>query len=277
VSRRSSHAAAAPGDGVRHVACDLLEADQAARVIESAAPDVVFHTQALSDVDQCEREPAQAKAQNVQALAHLLDALRARHARMVYVSTDYVFDGAKGCAYDEADEPKPISVYGRTKWEAEQLVLQFPGGFVVRPSTLFGPGRMNFCDHIVTRLRDGQFVEAFSDQTTSPTYTEDLAEGLAGLMDALERPLPTRVLHLTNRGRCTRAEFAHRIADALGAPQELIKDIRMAEQHRPAPRPANSSLTSRYVREVLGGPLRSWDEALAAYLRQGVAHGSAST
>jgi len=268
VTGLSRHAPSSGAD--RHVTCDLRDAGRAAQVIQELQPDAVIHAQAQSDVDRCEREPAMAEAQNIETTTHLIEALCPTMAYFVYISTDYVFDGTKGSPYDETDSPHPISVYGTTKLEGERLALQYARGIVVRPSTLFGEGRMNFCDHIIAKLREGQAVEAFSDQMTSPTFTEDLADGLGALLETLrQRSAPSqRVLHMANAGGCSRVEFAHRIADSLGYPRTGIRAIQMVEQHRPASRPACSALTTRYLSHVIGRTLRPWEEALQAYLRQ---------
>src|SRR3989338_8500367 len=122
------------------------------------------------------------------------------------MSTDYVSGGTKGRPYDETDPPNPLSVYGRTKLAAERLALGHPQAMVVRLSTLYGAGRNTFCDQVVERLRSGQFIEAFMDQTTSPSFTDDVADGIGDLLGALERPtLPARILHLVNAGGCSRA------------------------------------------------------------------------
>ena len=251
--------------------CDLLDARRSAEVIRACRPEVVIHAQALSDVDQCEREPALADALNVATIRHVLRALEGTGALVVYVSTDYVFDGTKAAPYDERDEPRPISVYGRSKLAGEREALAAPRSVVVRTSTLFGSGRMNFCDQIVERLTAGEPVEAFADQVTSPTYSDDLAGGVAHLSAVLRdswRAEGPRVFHLANAGGCSRVEFATRVADRLGLPRSLIRGIPMAQQRRPALRPAYSALTTVHVKQGLGRMLRPWDEALAAYLRQ---------
>jgi dTDP-4-dehydrorhamnose reductase len=254
-----------------HAACDLTDAEQALRVIRAIRPDLLIHAQACSDVDLCERQPQLARAMNVQAVANVVRALEPLSAGLIHLSTDYVFDGTKRGPYDERDEPRPASTYGRSKLDGEREALKHPRAIVVRTSTLFGSARMNFCDHIVARVREGQPVEAFSDQRTSPTYTEDLAEGLSALALAWKSGPPAdrpAVLHMTNGGGCTRVEFAHRVVDLLGADRALVRAIAMAAQHRPALRPANSSLTSIHLTRVIGRTLRPWHEALEAYLRQ---------
>ena len=268
VTGLSRHAPVSQAPG-RHVVCDLLDGARIHEIIQQAAPAVVIHTQALSDVDRCEQEPVQARAMNVTATGHLVSAVSRVNAWLFSVSTDYVFDGASRRPYDEEDAPRPLSVYGRSKLDGERLALAYARSVVIRPSTLFGPGRMNFCDQVVTRLNAGEPVEAFVDQWTSPSYTEDVAEAMAQLVPVVMRSsAPSRVLHLSNAGGCSRWEFARRIAERLGVPADGLRGIRMEEQRRPAPRPAYSVLTSRYLVSWIGRFLPPWEHALERYLRQ---------
>ncbi len=258
----------APAAG-RHHACDLRDAAKTAEAIRELQPDVVIHAQAFSDVDRCEQQPDEAETMNVRTTANLLEALRGTAARLIYISTDYVFDGTKGRPYDETDPPNPLSVYGRTKLAGERLALGHPQAMVVRLSTLYGAGRKTFCDHVVDQLRSGQLVEAFMDQTTSPSFTDDVAGGLNDLLGAFGRPtLPGRILHLANAGSCSRVEWARCVADTLGLSQEGIKPVLMSSTARPAPRPPYSALSTRWGPEMIGRTLRPWQEALDAYLRQ---------
>jgi len=263
----------------RHVICDLLDPRRTRDVVHEIQPALVIHAQAMSDVDRCEREPKEAQAYNVQATKHLVDALprSGDHCWLFSVSTDYVFDGTKGRSYVEDDVSNPISVYGRTKLEGERVALDYARSIILRPSTLYGPDRMNYCNHVADQLQAGQGVEAFVDQTTSPTYTEDVAEAIADLSDVIvpheTRGADTpRIMHLSNTGACTRLAFAHRIADLLGQPRELIRPIRMAEQQRSAPRPAYSALAGTALARTIGRTMRPWEEALQTYL--GVRHPS---
>ena len=251
------------------MACDLRDAARTAAAVRAAAPDLVIHAQAMSNVDQCELEPDAAWEQNVRALEHLVAALDPGRTWLVALGTDYVFDGRKGAPYDETDTPNPLGAYGRAKLAAERVALGFPRGIVARTSTLFGPGRMNFCDHIVARASAGEPVEAFIDQVTSPTYTDDLAEALGAVGAAARSPGAgdaPRLVHITNAGSASRVAFAERVVGLLGLPQALIRRIRLADQRRPAPRPPCSAMTSRHVERLIGRTLRPWDDALRAYL-----------
>jgi len=270
VTGLARHAPADPLPG-RHVVCDLLDAEGTARVIETVRPDAVIHAQALSDVDRCEREPQLAHRMNVETTQHLVEALRGSAGVLVYVSTDYVFDGTQRTPYVEMDRPNPLSVYARSKLDGERTVLEHPTAIVVRPSTLFGPARMNFCNAVVQAAGERRTIEAFSDQTTSPTYTEDCADALEALvrwrMTEPGRAGP-RIYHVANDGACPRLTLAYRILELLGAPRDVVRPVRMADQHRPAPRPAYSALGTTELPNAIGRRLRPWDEALHAYLRQ---------
>jgi dTDP-4-dehydrorhamnose reductase len=231
---------------------------------------VVIHAQALSDVDRCQREPELAEAMNVWPVTHLVRTLGETGGTLLFLSTDYVFDGAKGGPYDEEDQPNPLSVYGASKRRGEGVALGYPRAAVIRLSTLFGPARMNFCDHVAQSLQAGRAVEAFADQVTSPSYTEDVAEAIAELVAALGKDgvaaWPSRILHVANAGGCSRLAFASRIAELVGGSREHVRPIRMTDQARPAPRPRDSSLSSRYLHHLVRRPLRSWQDALQAYL-----------
>ncbi|MBI3088203.1 MAG: NAD(P)-dependent oxidoreductase [Candidatus Omnitrophica bacterium] len=231
VTGLSRHAPAAAG-GAAHLLCDLTDAGATERAVRAAQPEAVLHSQALSDVDRCELDPQDAERHN---------------------------------------PPNPVSVYGRTKLAGEQAALAYPLSVVIRPSSLFGPGRMNFCDQVVARARRQEPVEAYVDQATSPSYTEDVADGVWALLTALQgRGLAgqARIYHVVNAGGCRRVEFVERVLALTGAPRTLLRPIRMADQRRPARRPPYSVLTSRHLPPVIGRTLRPWDEALHAYLQQ---------
>ena len=255
----------------RHLVVDLQDGDATRRLVQELDPDLIVHTQALSDVDRCEREPEDARAQNVATTERLVKALQGRQARLIHMSTDYVFDGAKGMPYDENDLPHPLSVYGMTKLDAERAALRHQRAIIVRTSTLYGQARSNFCDSIIATMRGGQSVGAFTDQVTSPSWVEDLAQGLGELGLALwHRQDGTwpRVVHLTNAGACSRVAFADRVATLLGMSPALVRRISIAEQKLPAPRPAYSALASIHLPQLIGRRLRPWDQALQAYLQQ---------
>ncbi len=252
---------------VRHLVCDLAQ-PQTAVMISAERPDVIVHATAMSNVDECERHPADAQRGNTDAAAHAATAAAQCGAHLIAISTDYVFDGEKGSAYTEEDAPHPVSAYGRSKWEAEQRVRQLANRWtILRTSTLYGPGRASFVDSIAARAQRGEAIPAFQDQTTSPTYTRDLADAIAKLVDRVGAAAePTGVFHVTNQGWCTREEFARYILSVLGYPPNLVKAVPLREVQLPAPRPRLSALENRRWRQEFGWQLRPWQDAVQDYL-----------
>ena len=242
-------------------------------------PDAVIHTAAMSDVDACERDPASACHINVVGTENIALGCRQTGAFLMAISTDYVFDGALSRPYQERDPAHPISVYGQSKWDGEQEALNTaPRCLIVRVSGLFGAGRPNFVTGTIENFKAGRPVRVVTDQTNSPSYTVDLAEGISRLLEMSERtPQETESgqqlhgpLHLANAGGASRLDVARTIARHLGASESLIEKTTWAALNRPARRPANSVLDcSRFV-AVGGVALRPWHEALKEFLHSGI-------
>jgi dTDP-4-dehydrorhamnose reductase len=194
-------------------------------------PELVLHAAAWTDVDGAESHEAQARLVNVQGTRNVV----ALGAPVVYFSTDYVFDGAKGAPYVESDEPNPLSVYGRTKLEGEREVR---GGWVVRSSWLFGWAGRNFVRTMLALAETQDEVNVVADQVGSPTYVGHLAEAVPAVLD-----LPHGVWHVAAEGECTWAEFAEAIFAEAGKDCRVVP-ISSDELARPAPRPSYSLLRS---------------------------------
>ena len=227
-------------------------------------PDIIIHAAAESDVDRCELKPDDAWAANVQATQHVVEAARGCGARLLHVSSDYVFDGLQRSPYAETDAPHPVSHYGRTKLAAEEAVRRAAVPWlIIRPSTLFGPGRPSFVDKVIRLGEAGEPVLAFADQTTSPSYTRDLAEGTARLLEAHAEG----IVHLANEGAVSRVVFARAVLDGWGLSRAVIREVPMAAAQLPAKRPPNSSLAMTRIQAVTGWRPRQWREALHDYLQ----------
>jgi dTDP-4-dehydrorhamnose reductase len=212
--------------------------------------DLVLHGAAWTDVDGAEADPAGAELVNVDGTRNVA----ALDAPVVYYSTDYVFDGSKREPYVESDEPRPLSVYGRTKLEGEREVLE---GWIVRSSWLFGWTGTNFVRTMLRLGEERDEVSVVADQTGSPTYVGHLAEATRELIE-----LPQGVWHVAAEGECTWAEFARAIFEEAGLDCR-VHEITTEELGRPAPRPAYSVLRS----EREGAPrLPHWREGLRACL-----------
>ncbi len=254
---------------------DLTEDSAARRGIERLKPDLVLHAAAMTDVDACERDPEASRRLNVEATEQVASACAGSGAALMGISTDYVFDGALDRPYRETDAPNPINVYGRSKLEGERRVLSLvPAGLIVRVSGLFGSRRDNFVSLAARKFRANETVPAVSDQVNSPSYTVDLADGIAKLIRFLERdragarpggPLHG-IFHLANRGGASRLQVAEWIADLLGKPRSLIRETRWADLGRPARRPVQSHLDCGRFAALCGSGLRPWEEAVRAFL-----------
>jgi dTDP-4-dehydrorhamnose reductase len=241
---------------------DLAAAEATARIV-ALQPTHVVHTAAATDVERCEQDPSWADAVNAEGTCRVAQACRAVGAWLLYVSTDYVFDGNTCNPYGEGDPPAPLNVYGRSKLAGEVRVQALvPQSAVVRTAWVYGHVGRNFVATVLKRLQAGELLTVVTDQVGSPSYASDLAEGIAQLV-AREA---TRVFHLTNSGSCSWFELAQAIAQEIGADPARVLPITSATLGLRARRPAYSVLANTAWKD-LGLPLlRPWDVALHARL-----------
>lgn len=236
--------------GVKWVKLDITKGYLLEDFVWKEKPQAIVHCAAFTDVDGCEVDKARAWAVNVEGTRSVVRAARAVNAYLVYVSTDYVFDGERGM-YKEFDTPNPVNYYGLTKLVGEEVVRSSDILYaVIRPSAIYGVGgsKKSFAEYVAERLVRGEEVRALADQYVSPTYNVFLAESIAKILEA--RFLGT--LHVAGE-RMSRYEFALKIAEALGAPRNLVKEARMSEMRGwVARRPRDSSLDTSRARELLG-------------------------
>ncbi len=244
---------------------DLADADTVASAFREARPDVVLHAAAMARVGDCHRDPERARRVNTQGSALLAELASASGARLVYVSTDLVFDGERG-GYREEDAPSPLSVYGRTKADAEAAVLAAPRAVVVRTSLLFGlslAGRPSFFEEQFLAIWSGESVTLFEDEWRTPLDLRTAAQALV----ALARSDVTGLLHLGGPERLSRLEMGRRLAAFLGADPGVFVAVRREQVPAPEPRPRDTSLDSSRWRELFPShPWPTWEEALAHVL-----------
>jgi dTDP-4-dehydrorhamnose reductase len=182
---------------------------------------------------------------------------------MLYLSTDYVFDGQKTAPYAEDDLPNPLNVYGQSKLQGESHVKELlPRSWIVRTSWLFGPLGKNFVRTILQRAQQGESLRVVDDQVGAPTYTVDLAEKLEQIV---MRGSPG-TYHVTNRGYCSWFEFAKEILRQAGLSHVPLFAIPTSASDRPARRPRNSRLAHTRLESEGLGLLPPWQDALARYL-----------
>jgi len=234
------------------VELDVVDARAVARVVDSAAPDLVIHSAALSNPDDCERRPEAARAVNVEGTRHVAAAARAAGARLVYLSTDLVFDGSRG-GYREEDPAAGRSVYARNKIEAEGLVAEAdPRAVVLRLALLYGSGSPfypGFLDTALTRWRAGEAMTFYVDQFRTPAPASSVSEVIRRL---LARPDVRGLFHVGGADRISRHDFARLLADEVGADASLIRAGSMHDAGAVAPRGADCSLVSERLGRVLG-------------------------
>lgn len=242
-----------------HAKLDVSRRDAVMAAISSFEPDVVFHAAAWTAVDACEGDPDRALAVNGLGTRHVAEAARRAGSHVVYVSTDYVFDGRSSEPYTEWDTTNPLSAYGRSK-RAGELEID-PGWTTVRTSWLMGRTGSNIAKTILRLGRErGEALPFVDDQTGSPTVACDLAEKL------LELGLARRpgVFHVTNQGSTTWFGLARAVLSAAGLDPGRVEPIKTAElvPPRPARRPAFSVLDNAALR--LGGDrlLPAWEESV---------------
>jgi len=232
--------------------------------VSAAKPDWVIHTAAVTDVDGCERDPTRAMAVNAEGARRVAEGCREAGAGMVYLSTDFVFDGLKTSPYREDDTPAPLSAYGRSKLAGELAVREVaPRWAIVRTAWLYGAYGKNFVKTILAKAAARERLRVVSDQVGSPTYARDLA---AALVRLVRRDL-RGVFHLTNSGACSWYDFTREILRQGGFGGTPVTAITSQELARPARRPAFSVLANTAWAAAGEGCLRPWPEALADMLR----------
>lgn len=240
---------------------DVGDHDAVVRALVGLEPDVILHCAAMTSVDGCEAEPARASETNVLGSFNVAVAARRSGARLVAISTDYVFDGDKGAPYDEGDRPNPLSMYGWTKLAGERAAeAAAPDLLIVRTAWVFGSGK-DFLSGAVRRLRAGEEVGGIVDQVGSPTHVAHLAERLPPLIASDVRG----VVHLAGPEATTWHDVLMRAKRAGGLPGEVA--ARKADEvGRPAPRPANSSLVSVVIPGVGVPAMPPLDQAIERVL-----------
>ena len=248
--------------GTRAVGLDVPEIDitdpsSVTSAMWDVAPDVVVNCAAYTAVDAAEADEATALAINGNGVANI--AAACPDARLVQISTDYVFDGTSTVPYSEEATPAPRSAYGRTKLAGERAALSHPHAYVLRTAWLYGAHGQNFVKTMLHLERTRETVSVVDDQVGQPTWSMDLARQIELL---LRTDAPGGVYHATNSGNASWYEFARAIFEGVGADPGRVLPTTTAAFPRPAPRPANSVLGHRRWEDADLSPMRPWDVAL---------------
>jgi dTDP-4-dehydrorhamnose reductase len=244
---------------------DITEKEQALNSIVTAAPSVVVHTAAETNVDRCETERDLARRINVGGTTNIANACSKVGAKLILVSTDYVFDGNKG-NYSETDKPNPISFYGLTKLEAERIASSTLQNFlIIRTSVLYGwhPTKLNFATWVLKGLVERQTMKVVNDHINSPT----LADNLAGAIQKAIKLDSRGILHIAGSERISRFDFARRIARRFDLDDSLLLPVQMKDLNWVARRPRDSSLNVGKAEKELGVELFGVDRGLEEMVR----------
>lgn len=244
---------------------DLTDESLVRTAIERSQPDLVLHAGAYTDVDGCERDPDRAYRTNALGTRFVARAARDVGATLVYVSTDYVFDGSGGAPYLEWDEPHPLSVYGRSKLAGEREAMSGnERTYVVRTSWVYSPRARNFVKTMLRLAAERPELTVVDDEVGGPTLAADLADAIANLVG---RPL-YGVYHLANAGSCSRYELARATIQLAGLHARVLpvsSAVYLQRNPLPARRPANSTLRN-IAAAALGIELRPWEDALREFI-----------
>ncbi|PYX28606.1 MAG: dTDP-4-dehydrorhamnose reductase [Acidobacteria bacterium] len=242
---------------------DIRDVQRVKQVVEKLKPEWIVLTAAYTDVDGCEQNQELAFSVNRDGAVNVAEAARNGGARLLFLSSDYVFDGEKTTPYEIGDARNPQSVYGRSKAEAElRLAELVPECCVVRTSWLFGVGGKCFPDAIIKLAATRPAIDVVHDQRGCPTYTVDLARTIIQLC----RKKAHGIVHVTNRGDCSWFEFAEQIVKAANLETQVLP-ISSLQMARPAPRPPYSVLSPSSLQR-LAIQMPSWQDACQRYLRE---------
>ena len=240
---------------------DLRDHARVRAVIHDFRPEWILLSAAYTDVDGCESNRDLAFAVNCEGAINVAEAAREAGSRLLFLSTDYVFDGSKRSPYEISDARNPASVYGESKACAEERLLEIlPEVCIARTSWLFGHGGKCFPATILKLASTRPEISVVNDQRGSPTFTRDLASALAHLCRADAHG----IVHITNSGDCTWYDFATEIVRASGLPTK-VKPVTTAEFPRPARRPAYSVLSPASL-HAYNIHMPDWRDALRRYL-----------
>lgn len=246
---------------LQYASFDIQDATMAHSLVSRHRPGLIIHAAALCKPDECELQPEKAHRINVEGTRYLLEAAGKQGCRFLYVSTDFIFRGDKGM-YTEEDTPDPVNYYGQTKWEAEQLVQQYTGPFAIARTVLvYGKppaGKSNILTIVKEKLEKGEGYKVVSDQVRTPTYAEDLARGMALMIEKKA----TGIYHLSGEEVMTPYDMACRVADYFGYDQSLLTNVTAATFSQPARRPLKTGFLITKAKRELGYAPVSFAEGL---------------
>jgi dTDP-4-dehydrorhamnose reductase len=243
---------------------DIRDPHSVIETLQRYRPGIVFNAAGITDVDGCESRSKDAFNVNAEGAGNMAEACARFDTLLFHISTDYVFDGYKGAPYTETDPVNPLGIYGKSKAEGERFIREIlpDRHCIVRTQWLFGLHGKNFVEAILERAGETDRLTVVDDQYGRPTSTVDLSHALISLCEI--GALGT--VHVTNSGTTTWHAFARRIVELAGFTGVRVDPITTHELNRPSPRPLYAVLDNSRFIELVGSPLRFWDDALKDYL-----------
>ncbi|MCX5686470.1 MAG: dTDP-4-dehydrorhamnose reductase [Candidatus Omnitrophica bacterium] len=251
---------------------DVTDEKSVAAVFKEVKPGIVIHAAAMTDVDGCETDKDKAYKINAAVAANVAKACARTDSVLIYISTDFVFDGKNKEPYREGDKPNPLSVYGDSKLKGEEAVIKnLKKYFILRTGWLYCANGKNFVDTILAKAKTEKILKVVDDQVGSPTYTKDLAKAMRVLIDKISSQLTVDssqdcgIYHVSNSGSVSWFEYAREILRLAGSGAKIIP-ISSGELNRPARRPAMSVLDNSKFIKFTGYEIRNWKDALKEYI-----------
>jgi len=241
---------------------DITQGGEVKELLNRIKPDVIIHTAALTNVDYCESNKKETWLMNVEGMINVVKAIKS--AKLVYISTDYVFDGLNG-PYSEEDIPYPINFYGLTKLLGETITSSYKNHLIIRSTWIydFSSDTRNFVYRLVKTLKDKKELKVPTDQIANPTMARDLASSIMKLIDKDVNG----IINISGSSRMSRYDFAVRIAEYLSLEKELIKGMSSKELNQKARRPKNAGFKLTKAEKILGEKTPSLKESLEKYRR----------
>ena len=248
-----------------HEELDITDSEAVARALDKLRPELVIHAAAWTDTAGCEADPERSLLINGEGSGVVAEGCARAGAAMVYISSNEVFDGTGREPYREDDAPNPINAYGRSKLAGERHVRSaLERHYIVRTSWLYGVGRVSFPEKVLQMAAKTDQLKGVADEIASPTWTVDLATGIAALI----RGSPFGIYHLTNSGHCSRLEWAQEVLRLRGLSDVPVEPATQEEFGAPYRKPVFSALSLEKARR-LGIEMPPWRDALERYLRGG--------
>ncbi len=247
-----------------HEALDITIEEKVSDFISTHRPDIIVNCAAFTNVDKCESEREAALKVNAMGPKYIAAAAKKCGARVIHISTDYVFDGNSNRPYTEEDQANPLSEYGRTKLEGEKNIKSHCNSYlIVRTSWLFGHNGVSFVSKMVELAEHNNELSIVTDEAGSPTYTPDLSEALLTLI----KQKCDGIINVSNDGSCSRYKCAEFIFETMGYNIKM-NPIKSSEYKRPAKVPHNSTLNCQKFNTITGMRMRPWQEAVESYLKK---------